>query len=183
MMPPVVTEALSKKFNSLKVELDERSRRIWAATEALAIGHGGIKAVAKATGIAESTIRIGKKELQQGISTKHTEGFPRRIRQKGGGRKPLTEFDNSLVSALDALVEPGARGDPMSPLRWTCKSTRKLAKELKKQGHSVSHTKVAQLLRTLGYSLQGTRKTKEGSTPRMATSKSPTCGHPKIPHL
>jgi len=164
MMPPVVTEALSKKFNSLKVELDERSRRIWAATEALAIGHGGIKAVAKATGIAESTIRIGKKELQQGISTKHTEGFPRRIRQKGGGRKPLTEFDNSLVSALDALVEPGARGDPMSPLRWTCKSTRKLAKELKKQGHSVSHTKVAQLLRTLGYSLQGTRKTKEGST-------------------
>lgn len=163
-MPSVVTEALSKKFNSLKVELDERSRRIWAATEALAIGHGGIKAVAKATGIAESTIRIGKKELQQGISTKPMEGPPRRIRRKGGGRKPLTEFDNSLTSALDALVEPGARGDPMSPLRWTCKSTRKLAKELKNQGHSVSHTKVAQLLRALGYSLQGTRKTKEGST-------------------
>ena len=100
MMPPVVTEALSKKFNSLKVELNERSRRIWAATEALAIGHGGFKAVAKATGIAESTIRIGKKELQQSIPTKPTEGPPRRIRRKKGGRKPLTEFDNSLVSAI-----------------------------------------------------------------------------------
>ena len=144
--------------------MDERSRRIWAATKALAMGHGEIKAVAKATGIAESTIRIGKEELQQGISTKPTEGSTRRIRRKWGGRKPLMEFDNSLVSALDALVEPGAQGDPMSPLRWTCKSTRLLSKELKKKGHSVSHTKVAQLLRALGYSLQGTRKTKEGST-------------------
>jgi len=164
MMPSVITEALSKKFNLLKGELDERSRRIWAATEALAIGHGGIKAVAKATGIAESTVRIGKNELDQGVSTKPTEGPSRRIRRKGGGRKPLTEFDDSLLAALDALVEPNARGDPMSPLRWTCKSTRNLAKEMKREGHPVSHTKVAQLLRTLGYSLQGTRKTKEGSS-------------------
>jgi len=164
MMPSVITEALSKKFNLLKGELDERSRRIWAATEALAIGHGGIKAVAKATGIAESTVLIGKNELDQGVSTKPTEGPSRRIRRKGGGRKPLTEFDDSLLAALDALVEPNARGDPMSPLRWTCKSTRNLAKELKREGHPVSHTKVAQLLRTLGYSLQGTRKTKEGSS-------------------
>ena len=164
MMPPVITEALSKKFNLLKGELDERSRRLWAATEALAIGHGGIKAVAKATGIAESTIRIGKKELANGISTKPIEGPPRRIRRKGGGRKPLTEFNDSLISDLDALVEPTARGDPMSPLRWTCKSTRNLANELKRQGHKVSHTKVSQLLRALDYSLQGTRKTKEGSS-------------------
>jgi len=164
MMPPVITEALSKKFNFLKDVLNERSRRLWAATEALSIGHGGIKAVAKATGIAESTIRIGKKELKQDIATKPIEGPQRRVRRKGGGRRPLTAFDNSLISAIDALVEPTARGDPMSPLRWTCKSTRNLAKELKRQGHDVSHTKVAQLLRTLDYSLQGTRKTKEGSS-------------------
>jgi transposase len=164
MMPPLIIDALSKKFNLLKSELDERSRRIWAATEALAVGHGGIKAVSKATGIAESTIRIGKKELEQGNSRKLSEETPRRIRQKGGGRKPLTEFNDSLISALDALVEPSARGDPMSPLRWTCKSTRNLAKELNRQGHSVSHTKVAQLLRNLGYSLQGTRKTMEGTS-------------------
>jgi len=164
MMPPVIIEAVSKKFSLLKGELDERSRRIWAATEALAVGHGGIKAVSKATGIAESTIRIGKKEIEQRNSRKLSKETPRRIRQKGGGRKPLTEFNDSLISALDALVEPSARGDPMSPLRWTCKSTRNLAKELNKQGHSVSHTKVAQLLQSLGYSLQGTRKTLEGAS-------------------
>ncbi len=164
MIPPVITETLSKKYNFLKGVLDERSRRLWAATEALSLGHGGIKAIAKATGIAESTIRIGKKELEQDISNKPIEGPTRRVRRKGGGRKPLTEFDDSLISALDALVEPTARGDPMSPFRWTCKSTRNLSKELKRQGHVVSHTKVAQLLRALDYSLQGTRKTKEGSS-------------------
>jgi hypothetical protein len=164
MMPSIITDTLSKKFNILKGELDERTRRLWAATEALALGHGGIKAVAKATGIAESTIRIGKKELEQNTSTKPIKRSPRQIRRKGGGRKPLTEFDDSLISALDALVEPSARGDPMSPLRWVCKSTRNLAKELKRQGHDISHTKVAQLLQTLDYSLQGTRKTTEGSS-------------------
>ena len=164
MMPPVITETLSKKYNFLKGVLDERSRRLWAATEALSLGHGGIKAIAKATGIAESTIRIGKKELEQDISNKPIEGPTRRVRRKGGGRKPLTEFDDSLISALDALVEPTARGDPMSPFRWTCKSTRNLSRELKRQGHVVSHTKVAQLLRALDYSLQGTRKTKDGSS-------------------
>ena len=164
MMPPIIIESISKKFNLLKGELDERSRRVWAASEALAIGHGGIKAVSKATGIAESTIRIGKKDIEQSITRKSRENEVRRIRREGGGRKSLTAYDDSLISALDALVEPTARGDPMSPLRWTCKSTRKLAKELSRQGHKVSHTKVAQLLQSLDYSLQGTRKTKEGSS-------------------
>jgi len=165
MVSPEITQALSKKFELLQSELDERSRRLWAATEAIAIGHGGVKTVARATGIAESTIRIGKKELKQGaITTKTPETIPRRIRKKGAGRKPLTAQDDSLISALDSLVEPTARGDPMCPLRWTCKSTRKLAQELRHQGHRISHTKISQLLRAMGYSLQGTRKTKEGSS-------------------
>jgi transposase len=165
MVSPEITQALSKKFELLQSELDERSRRLWAATEAIAVGHGGVKTVARATGIAESTIRIGKKELKQGaITTKTPETVPRRIRRKGAGRKPLTAQDDSLISALDSLVEPTARGDPMCPLRWTCKSTRKLAQELRRQGHRISHAKVSQLLRAMGYSLQGTRKTKEGSS-------------------
>ena len=165
MVSPEITQALSKKFELLQSEFDERARRLWAATEAIAIGHGGVKTVARATGIAESTIRIGKKELKQGaITTKTPETAPRRIRRKGAGRKSLTAQDDSLISALDSLVEPTARGDPMCPLRWTCKSTRKLAQELRHQGHRISHTKVSQLLRAMGYSLQGTRKTKEGSS-------------------
>jgi len=165
MVSPEITQALSKKFELLQSELDERSRRLWAATEAIAVGHGGVKTVARATGIAESTIRIGKKELKQGaITTKTPETVPRRIRRKGAGRKPLTAQDDFLISALDSLVEPTARGDPTCPLRWTCKSTRKLAQELRRQGHRISHAKVSQLLRAMGYSLQGTRKTKEGSS-------------------
>lgn len=155
MVSAEVTEALSRKFELLQSELDERSRRIWAATEAIAIGHGGVKSVARAIGIAESTIRIGKKELKQGVISA-PEAIPRRIRRKGAGRKPLTARDASLISALDALVEPTARGDPMCPLRWTCKSTRNLAEELRRQGHRISHTKVYQLLQDMGYSLQGT---------------------------
>ena len=156
MVSPELTQALSKKFELLQSEFDERSRRLWAATEAIAIGHGGVKTVARATGIAESTIRIGKKELKQGaITTKTPEIVPRRIRRKGAGRKSLTTQDDSLVSALDSLVEPTARGDPMCPLRWTCKSTRKLAQELRHQGHRISHTKVSQLLRSMGLQPSG----------------------------
>jgi len=164
MVSPKMTQALSKKFELLQSELDERSRRLWAATEALAIGHGGVKAVARATGIAESTVRIGKKELERGTAARVPEATRRRIRRKGAGRKPLTQRDDALIFALDALVEPTARGDPMCPLRWTCKSTRTLAKELRRQAHRISHTKVSQMLQDLGYSLQGTRKTKEGSS-------------------
>jgi len=163
MIPDTVVKTLTKKYNLIKNEFDERSRRLWAASEAVAIGHGGISAVARATGIAESTIRIGKRELKE-KPPKAIELASRRIRRKGGGRKNLTDHDNALIFALDTLVEPTARGDPMSPLRWTCKSTRRLSAELKRHGRSISHTKVSQLLRDLGYSLQATRKTKEGAS-------------------
>ena len=121
------------------------------------MGHGGIKAVAQATGLGERTIRRGCQELRQQPALARPAS--RRIRRAGGGRKPLQSHEPALVSALEALVEPTTRGDPMSPLRWTCKSTRKLAKALAGQGYQVSHTTVAQLLADLDYSLQGTRKT------------------------
>jgi len=155
-----VIDSLKRKFNRLELELDERGRRCWAANEALELGYGGIKAVAQATGLGERTIRRGCEEMRHDrTATGHGE---RRTRHIGGGRKPLPVIDPSLVAALEALVDPTARGDPMSPLRWTCKSTRKLAKALSVQGHEVSHTRVAQLLADLDYSLQSTRKNLEG---------------------
>ena len=162
MIEIAVIDSLRRKFNRIKAELDERGCRCWAASEALELGHGGITAVARATGLGERTVRRGCEQLCQ-------EGPPsgpggRRIRQPGGGRKPLTAGNPNLVAALEALVEPTTRGDPMSPLRWTCKSTRKLAKALTDQGHAVSHTKVAQWLADLDYSLQSTRKSLEGTS-------------------
>jgi len=142
--------------------LDERGRRLWAASEALALGRGGIVTVARATGLAERTIRRGQRELRRPVPSVAVAS--RRVRRPGGGRTRLVDEDPMVVGALEALVEPTARGDPRSPLRWTCKSTRRLAEELTRQGHRISHTKVAQLLEGLGYSLQGTRKTKEGAT-------------------
>ena len=154
-------QAIKTKYEALKPELDERARRVWAATEARSLGHGGVATVARATGLAESTIRLGKQAL---TSLPHASEVPRRMRRHGAGRKPRTVQDQQLLQAVDALVEPTARGDPMSPLRWTCKSTRRLAKELGQQGHHVSHTTVGQLLKALNYSLQGTRKTREGTS-------------------
>ena len=119
----------------------------------------------QATGLGERTIRRGCEELRQDRATASSEKRQeRRIRHLGGGRKALTTLDSELVGALEALVEPTARGDPMSPLRWTCKSTRKLVQALAGQGHTVSHTKVAQLLADMNYSLQGTRKSLEGAS-------------------
>src|SRR2546425_6595797 len=161
MIDTDMLEALRTKFPRLRSELNERGRRRWAASEALEWGHGGIKAVAQATGLGERTIRRGCQELRYDHAPASPAG--RRIRRAGGGRKPLQTHDPALVSALEALVEPTTRGDPMSPLRWTCKSTRKLATALTDQGHKVSHTTVAQLLADLDYSLQGTRKTLEGA--------------------
>ena len=154
-------QTVRTKYQALKPELDERGRRVWAATEAVSLGHGGVAAVARATGLAESTIRLGKRELAKRSKRLKTT---RRLRHRGGGRKPLTTQDQDLLKALDALVEPTTRGDPMSPLRWTCKSTRRLAKELCREGHPVSHTKVGPLLKELDYSLQATRKTREGAS-------------------
>jgi len=161
MISPSIVHAIKVKFESLKSELDEKARRFWAATEANSLGHGGSRAVSKATGIAESTIRIGQSEIARS-SKIQKENEVRRIRNKGAGRKPIIEQDRALLAALDFLVEPTSRGAPMSPLRWTCKSTRRLAKELSEMGHIVSHAKVGQLLSELNYSLQGTRKRMEG---------------------
>jgi len=156
-----VIDSLNRKFNRIKVELNERGRRLWAACEALELGHGGIKAVAQATGLGERTVRRGCKEVRQEVvPSVHKQ----KARNQGAGRKPLAEHDSGLIAALEALVEPTTRGDPMSPLRWTCKSTRKLAKALTDQGHKVSHTKVAHLLEDLDYSLQSIRKTQEGTS-------------------
>jgi hypothetical protein len=138
---------------------------MWAAAEANTLGHGGVVAVSKATGLAESTIRKGRKEIRNhppGDNKQETAVC--RVRKKGGGRKPLEQKESSLLDRLDALVEPTSRGDPMSPLRWTCKSTRRLAKELVAQGCPVSHSKVGNLLTFLNYSLQSTRKRMEGKS-------------------
>lgn len=163
MISPNIVNAIKVKYEALRSEFDEKARRIWAATEANSIGHGGIKAVSKATGLAVSTIRIGQSEIL--CSSKiQKDQEARRIRRKGAGRKLIIEQDSELLDLLDLLVEPTSRGDPMSPLRWTCKSTRKLANELSAMGHTVSHTKVGQLLSELNYSLQGTRKMMEGAS-------------------
>ena len=151
------TETLRTKYTALAPALTERSRRLWAATEARALGRGGIERVKQATGLARSTIERGIRDLDSG-ETLSSE----RTRRPGGGRKRATDKDVTLSADLDALVEPTASGDPDSPLRWTSKSVRRLAEELRAQGHEVSHTLVAELLDASGYSLQGNRKTREG---------------------
>lgn len=151
-------EVLRSKFEALRVGLDEVMRRRWAAAEAKALGRGGITRVAEATGLSLPTIRRGLRELEGTASLSS-----RRQRQPGGGRKALTDKDPTLIAALDELVDPSTRGDPMSPLRWTCKSTSRLAEQLQEQGYQVSDQTVARLLHALNYSLQAPRKTKEGS--------------------
>jgi Rhodopirellula transposase DDE domain len=151
--------ALRTKFEALLPVMDERVRRQWAAAEALALGYGGVSAVAAATGLARNTIAAGIAQLRQ--RTDDYEPTPT-LRRPGAGRKPLTTLDPQLLHALDRLVDPATRGDPDSPLRWTCKSTRKLADALTRQGHPVSDRTVAHLLRQTGYSLQANRKTREG---------------------
>jgi transposase len=157
-------ESLRSKYELLQPFMDERLRRLWAAAEAVALGRGGISQVAAATGISRQTIAAGLRELREGSPVPAAPPALRRVRRKGGGRKPLTEHDPTLLQDLDALVEPTSRGDPQSPLRWTCKSTAKLAAELQRQGHRIGPRKVAQLLHQLKYSLQGNRKTKEGAS-------------------
>src|SRR5215469_2643744 len=152
-------EVIKARFARVAKLLDERTRRAVAASEALAIGWGGITAVSRATGLSRTVTHNGIKEL---TGTK-PGAAPGRIRRRGGGRKKTVETDQSVRTDLERLVEPVTRGDPESALRWTCKSVRKLAAELCEQGHQVSHQWVAQRLPDLGYSLQGNRKTREGS--------------------
>ena len=151
--------AVRQRFAALEPVIDERTRRLLVAAESSALGPGGISIVSQATGVSRQVIRQGLREL------KETPVPPAgRIRRVGGGRKKSKEKDESLVADLERLVEPLTRGDPESSLRWTCKSVRNLADELKRQGHKVSYPVVAELLHEIGYSLQSNRKTKEGST-------------------
>ena len=151
-------EAIGERYRALAGDLDERRRRLWAAAEARSHGRGGIAAVARASGISESTIRVGLRELESGGSLGAA-----RVRRAGGGRRPIRETDPSLVDDLERLVDADSRGDPEQPLRWTAKSVRKLADGLRELGHDVSHMTVARLLRVRGYSLQANRKAREGS--------------------
>ncbi len=153
---------LGTVYDSLLPVMDERMRRQWAAAEARAYGWGGIRAVSAAIGMSTNTIRRGLQELAD------REAHPKvavseRVRRAGGGRKWQTELDPGLASALERLIEPTTRGDPESPLRWTCKSTPQLARELTAQGHAVSASTVWRLLKAADYSLQSNRKTKEGA--------------------
>lgn len=163
MQDAVTAERIRQKYRSLSPLMDERMRRQWAAAEAQAIGWGGVTAVSKATGLARNTIAAGMRELAyRRAHPQETVGG--RIRAPGGGRKPLAQTDPGLRQALEALVDPATRGHPESPLRWTCKSTGKLAEELRRQNHPVSDRTVAAMLKEAGYSLQANRKTKEGSS-------------------
>jgi Rhodopirellula transposase DDE domain len=163
MQDAAAVERIRVKYLALFPVMDERVRRHWAATEAMALGWGGISAVAVATGLARNTVAAGVRELtQRGEQADVT--FDIRLRRPGGGRKPITEVDPQVLRALEELVNPVTRGHPESPLRWTCKSTAKLAEELTQRNHPVTDRTVARLLKQTGYSLQANRKTREGSS-------------------
>ena len=153
----VSLQAVRRKLQSLWPHLNERSRRMLAAAEATQLGYGGVSLVSRACGLSRVTIMKGIDELDAPALA------PERIRRAGGGRRSLVEHDPGLPTLLESLVEPLTRGDPESPLRWTCKSARTLADELAGRRHRISHEKVAQLLRQMNYSLQSNRKTEEGS--------------------
>ena len=153
-------ETLSRKFQVLAGVLDERTRRLVAAAEAVAIGFGGVTRVSRASGLSRGTVMRGMAELKTAPKATSSQ----RIRRQGAGRKRTVDRDATLQSDLEALVEPVTRGDPESPLRWTCKSVRQLAGELQRLGHRTSHRMVAQLLHKMEYSLQANRKTLEGSS-------------------
>jgi transposase len=175
--------ALAAVYDRVRAQLDERQRRLLLGAEAQVLGHGGIRAVAQAAGAREGTVARGLRELERGGA------LSGRVRRPGGGRKRADVLDPGLRSALLALVEPDVRGDPMSPLRWTTKSTRKLAEELTGQGHRVSADTVGDLLREEGFSLQANAKTLEGTQHPdrdaqfhyiMSRPAPPGCGDPVI---
>jgi len=149
---------IKRRYDLIKPFLNEKARRLLLAAEATVIGWGGIERVSRDTGVSSDTISKGCKELEEEPEVIESG----KIRKPGGGRKRLIDTDLTLLSDLDSLIEPTTRGDPESPLRWTCKSTRKLARALKTMGHNISHTRVAELLRMQGYSLQSNQKVIEG---------------------
>ncbi|HEY6292566.1 MAG TPA: ISAzo13 family transposase, partial [Terriglobia bacterium] len=152
--------AIQEKYRIICHILDERGRRVWAAAEAKSLPFGGVSLVSKATGMSRTTIHAGLGEVETGRWPTVAAG---RSRKRGGGRKPLVHHQPDVLQALDELVEPSTRGDPESPLRWTCKSTRHLAAELQRQGYHIGDRKVADLLHQMRYSLQANAKTIEGT--------------------
>jgi Rhodopirellula transposase DDE domain len=162
MRNPTALALVQQKFTLLSPLLTERLRRQWAASEAQSLGRGGVTLVSQATGLSRTTIVVGLRELQQRAAKPQDDLCPERVRVPGAGRHFVEDNDPQLLAALQALIEPTSRGDPQSPLRWTCLSTRHLAEALCGQGHAVSHQTVAALLTDLDYSLQANRKVKEG---------------------
>jgi hypothetical protein len=151
-------QALRERFQRISQHLDEKARRLWCANEAIAIGLGGVSFVAVATGVSRTTITEGVKEIRG------RKDVPKeRVRRKGGGRKPKTERDENLKRDVEKLVEPHMRGEPECPLKWTSKSTRKIAKGLDRAKKRASHSLVSRILSGLGYRLQANRKTDEGA--------------------
>lgn len=157
-------QEIRARYNNLEWALDEKLRRLFAANEAKVYGHGGITLVRKATGVARNSIKQGIKELSSKKEKLDLAATAARIRKAGGGRKASVKNDKKLQIALENLVEPTTLGDPESPLRWTCKSLRQLESELRSQGFNASHTSIGNLLKEMGYSLQGNQKTLEGSS-------------------
>ncbi|MDT0497950.1 ISAzo13 family transposase [Algiphilus sp. W345] len=151
------SETLRRKFGAAWPHLDERTRRIMAASEAVSLGYGGVSIVSRASGLSRKAIHKGMHELEEG------EPLVGRVRRPGAGRKSITQSDPELVQTLERLIDEQTRGDPESALRWICKSTRAIARELAEQDHPASHVKVAQILHDLDYSLQSNRKTEEGA--------------------
>jgi len=153
--------SLARRFEKLRSVLNEKAKRLWAASEAIELGYGGVSTVARATGISRSTIAHGIEELNAKPSLQN-DSDSKKQRKAGGGRKKKTQIDPELKKALEALLEPYTSGDPVRALRWTCKSTAKLAEELTKEGHQISPRTVASILKEMGYSLQSNRKRHEG---------------------
>ena len=162
MQDAPVVEWIRDKYERLSPSLNERTRRVWAATEAMSLGWGGVTTVARATGIARKTIHAGIRELRRSAVDPSWVVPPDRVRRPGGGRKSVGQQQPMMAAALEALVEPTARGDPRSPVRWTCKGTRRLAAEWRHQGFRVGPDTVAKMLQEAGYSLQANRQTREG---------------------
>src|SRR3954470_9490045 len=160
MHDAALIDRIRTKYAALAPVLDERSRRHWAATEATDLGRGGVTWVALATGLSRTTIAAGQREL----SARPADAAPdARLRRPGAGRPYVVDAGPSLWDALDALVDPATRGDPESPLRWTCKSVRRIAEELQHEGHAVSYQTAAELLHELDHCLQANQKTLEGN--------------------
>lgn len=156
-------EQIREQYRLIRDSLDERGRREWAASEAMALGYGGIARVHRGTGIVPSTIGKGINELRERDASGAPPEGPRRVRRAGGGRRSKVAEDPHLLGALEALIEPSTRGDPESALRWTCRSVRELAAALTRAGHTISYRTVSRLLKSLNYSLQSNKKTLEGA--------------------